>query len=353
MPEPSRRPPCPRCSRPLRRLRRRWFERALPAMHRYRCRAAGCGWHGLLDAPRPAAWMQALARRWRAPAAAAAAAVLAAAGVHTWLDRPAPDERVMVGRHVVHRGTHLEGDQLPTAHPLRLELPAALLDGERQGFAETPEARLHVRRHCAWGIPGRNPYRGSAVQALQTAQLSPTVVKAIAADIQAGRKVDRVSIRNDAIVAEKSGRVFDARRVALTFGMTMCVDTRVNFRPGHAEGADLYEAMDDDGRVYAVMVPDVCGNVSVLGQRFVQSTPDAAAAAATGADPRPWLRLPPELRPRMLPDKLRYADAREGDGGDEGEGRGEVPVPGTLWLAGLALAAAAVAARAAGPRRRR
>jgi hypothetical protein len=309
-------------------------------MRRYRCTAAGCGWHGLLDAPQPAAWVLALPRRMTV-FAMLGLTLLASAATGWWLHRPVPDERVMVGRHVVHRGTHLAGDQLPTAHPLRLELPATLLDGEPEGFAETPEARLHARRHCAWGIPGRNPYRGSAVQALQTAQLSPTVVKAIAADIQAGRKVDRVTIRNDGIVAEQSGRVFDARRVALTFGMTMCVDTRVNFRPGHSEGADLYEAMDEDGRIYAVMVPDVCGNVSVLGQRFVKTSPEAAAAAASGEDPRPWMRLPPELRPRLLPDKLRYADAREGDDGSEGgDGENELPEPGTALLAALALAAA-------------
>jgi len=283
----------------------------------------------------------------------------AAATAGWWLRKPATEERVMVGRHVVNRGTHLEGDQLPTAHPLRLELPAALLDGEPEGFAETPEARLHARRHCAWGLPGRNPYRGSAVQALQTAQLSPTVVKAIAADIQAGRKVDRVTVRNDGIVAEKSGRVFDARRVAMTYGMTMCVDTRVNFKPGHTEGADLYEAMDDDGRIYAVMVPDVCGNVSVLGQRFVKSTPgaaaaDAAATAATRGDSRPWLQLPPELRPRMLPDKLRFTDYRNAkDGEEEGfAASGELPEPGSLLLAALALVAAGGTSLRAAWRRR-
>lgn len=314
-------------------------------MRRYRCAAAGCGWHGLLDAPQPVGWTLPLPRRTLAAGLLGTALLAAAAAAGWWLHKPAKDERVMVGRHVVNRGTHLEGDQLPTAHPLRLELPAALLDGEPEGFAETPEARLHARRHCAWGLPGRNPYRGSAVQALQTAQLSPTVVKAIAADIQAGRKVDRVLIRNDGIVAQKSGRVFDARRVAMTYGMTMCVDTRVNFKPGHTEGADLYEAMDEDGRIYAVMVPDVCGNVSVLGQRFVTSTPEAAAAA-TGGDPRPWLRLPPELRPRMLPDKLRYTDYRDPkDGGEDGDGDGELPEPGSLLLAALALAAAVGATR--------
>jgi hypothetical protein len=41
----------------------------------------------------------------------------------------------------------------------------------------------------------------------------------------------------------------------------------VNFVEGHMEPAALYEAATADGRVLAVMVPEVCGNVSVLGQR--------------------------------------------------------------------------------------
>ena len=118
-------------------------------MRRYRCAAAGCGWKGLLDAPRPAAWALSLPRRTLLAALMGAMTLAAAAAAGWWLRQPAKDERVMVGRHVVNRGTHLEGDQLPTAHPLRLELPAALLDGEPEGFAETPEARLHARRHCA------------------------------------------------------------------------------------------------------------------------------------------------------------------------------------------------------------
>lgn len=316
-------------------------------MRRYGCSDAGCGWQGLLAAPGAPRRRDTLA--WRAAVitgvtALVASVALAAAAAWQRL-APPPAERVMVGPHVLQRGTHLEGDRLPASHPLTPYLPPTLLDTEPKGFAEAPDARLHVRRHCAWGLPGRKPYRGSAVQALQTAQLSPTVVKAIAADIHAGRKVDRVIVRNDGIVAERSKRVFDARRVALTYGMTLCVDTRVNFAPGHTEGADLYEAMDDDGRIYAVMVPDVCGNVSVLGQRFVRDSPDMAAAAASATDPRPWLRLPPELRPRLLPDKLRYADARDPDDDGDDDGGGEVPEPGTLLLSALALVAAAAAMR--------
>lgn len=63
------------------------------------------------------------------------------------------------------------------------------------------------------------------------------------------------------------GREFDPQRLLLTHGRTLCLNARVNFAPGHVEGADLYEATDARGRRHAVMVPDVCGNVSVLGER--------------------------------------------------------------------------------------
>jgi hypothetical protein len=43
--------------------------------------------------------------------------------------------------------------------------------------------------------------------------------------------------------------------------------TRVNLKPGHVEPARLFEAQDPvSGRVYSVMVPDVCGNVSDTDQ---------------------------------------------------------------------------------------
>ena len=75
-----------------------------------------------------------------------------------------------------------------------------------QGYTVADGPPLRVRRHCAWGLPGRHPYRGSPEQALRTATLSPTVVRQIAADIRAGRRVDRVQIDNDGIRAKRSGR---------------------------------------------------------------------------------------------------------------------------------------------------
>lgn len=387
-------PACPRCAHPLVRSRRTLVERQWRGHRRWRCKHPGCGWAGLLplavtgltappgqadpSAPRSAPWsalrsavrptldaVTALARRARPQprqALAVAAAGLLVAAATAWMLRPAAVEAVMVGSNVVHRGTHLEGERLAPDHPLHSLLPAQTMEDEPRGLTEAAGATLRVRRFCAWGLPGRNPYRGSAAQALQTATLSPTVVKQIAADIKAGRRVDRVHIGNAVIRAERSGREFDPQRMALTYGMTLCVDARVNFPAGHSEGADLYEAMDDDGRIYAVMVPDVCGNVSVLGQRYVRQAAPAAKtarsdrggsgerggsggttagqAAATTGDPRPWMLVPPEQRIRQLPDGLRYADrGGDTDGGRRDTDGQSVNTPGSLALSGLALVA--------------
>lgn len=336
----------------MQRRRRRLQDRLVTGYRRYRCTSATCTWTGLLPRLQPERRLASVAVSWGglrawAPgrgAALWAAGVVLAAGAAAWvLHKPGP-EAVMVGPHVVTRGTHLEGGRLPQAHPLKTLLPTQAMEDEPKGYVEDAGAVLRVRRHCAWGLPGRNPYRGSAVQALQTATLSPTVVKKIAADIYAGRHVDRVTIRNDGIQAHGTGREFDQKRVAMTYGMTLCVDTRVNFKGNHKEEGDLYEAMDDDGQMYAVMVPDVCGNVAVLGERYAQ--PDAIPSpkgpgdgvGATPDDSRPWMRLPPDRRPRLLPPALRYADADTTPPEEAGERSVRtVASPGTLALAGLGL----------------
>jgi hypothetical protein len=375
---------CPACGRRVRRVPRSLLERVLPSaagLRRYRC-TAGCGWSGLLlprrrrPGPAPAGLVpgglapdgvapdglaptaltpacpapddrvphgragsppraRVLRHAWR-PATALLAGVLAVAAVGWSMRKPAAETPVPVGPHLVLRGTHLDGDRLPAAHPLRETVRPELLEDEPGSYTEDAQARLRLRRHCAWGVPGRDPYRGSIEQALQTAQLSPAVVRRIAADVRAGRRADRVVIGSDAIHAVASGRRFDHRRVAMTYGMTLCVDTRVNFAGGHVEQGDLFEAMDEDGRIYAVMVPEVCGNVSVLGER-AERGPDGRRLP----QPLPLaevLQRPLERRPRELPAALLYAAA--GDTADDPgqDASNPVPTPGTLSLVGMALA---------------
>jgi hypothetical protein len=85
--------------------------------------------------------------------------------------------------------------------------------------------------------------------------------------VERGLVSDRVEIRRDSIRTVSGKRRFDPTLVAMGFGNTLCFGTRVNFQPGHVERADLYDATDAAGTNFAVMVPYVCGNVSVLAER--------------------------------------------------------------------------------------
>lgn len=303
---------CPACGAALHRKHRQRLVRQDPqqgALRRYGC--SGCSWQGLLP------------RRVR-PASASGTAVLGLGRISRWLKRrpqPWPALAVLAllsgagmaaavawqaggssqalrwrTDALYARGEHHGGEPLPGAHPLqrhhaRAALHGAVLaaggadpggaaDGESAAGAALPRSpsiatgaapvavadTLALRYGCVWGQPGRDPYRGSVEQALRSAALPEGLVKTIAAQVRAGQPVDRLRIDNHGILAQGSGRVFNAQNIAMTHGRSLCLGTRVNFSEGHSESADLYEAQDAQGRVVAVMVPAVCGNVSVLGQ---------------------------------------------------------------------------------------
>lgn len=290
---PAPPPPCPRCRGGLRRVPRRVSDHAQArrqALRRYQCSDPSCGWQGLLTRSGHAlpgravtAWAGGvLARQPQlAPAlrrtglglalAAALAVPVVALGLLGLGALAGPRAAVAAPAGVSHDGLPLPPTAASAAAPgAPLEAanpgPAALASGSGAGNA-TDGPGLHLRQGCAWGQPGRNPYRGSTEQALRAAGLPPEVVREVAALRQAGQRSGRLEIRSDAIRVQGEARQFDARGLALSFGHTMCLNSRVNFAPGHAELADLYEVQDARGRRHAVMVPDVCGNVSVLGQR--------------------------------------------------------------------------------------
>lgn len=139
---------------------------------------------------------------------------------------------------------------------------------------------LSIRQGCAWGEPGRHPYRGTVAQALEAARLPEEVVRRIDVMVSLGIVSDQVVIGHDAIRAVRAQRQFDSTIVAMGFANTLCFGTRVNFVPGHLEFADLYDATDHKGNNYAVMVPYVCGNVSVLAERAEREDSVASAAMA-------------------------------------------------------------------------
>lgn len=337
---------CPACGGALRRARRlpedRIAEKGREGLRRYRCGATGCGWQGLL--PRGASGR---ARRTASPsvgrddrssqrapnrlrylaiglclvglAGMPLAAVLALIGLG---GLAGPRAAVASPSGASHEGVLLEGEVLQLVKApgaMRLTMADALAP-ERQVVVDAEP--LTLRRGCAWGEPGRNPYRGTTEQALQAAGLPPEVVREVAALRLAGHPTDQLEIRNESIRALADGRTFDPRSVALTFGHTLCLNSRVNFARGHVEKAALYEVRDARGRWHSIMVPEVCGNVSVLGARgqrdwldevsevLAQRSADVAGMAAALGQPISDEDLPGEAKVagvrRELPQAARH-----------------------------------------------
>ncbi len=300
---------CPACSQPTRRVARQPKDRAASVPHslrRYRCVDAGCGWEGLLaratataaathglagsavgtvllagvSTPQPQP-QRLSARRSRghrllvglatAVAVAGPLAVIGVSGLEL-IARPAIGLAAAPGES--HDGLPLRDRQAPIGGallPVRANPPVDLATGAATA--------LTLRQGCAWGQPGRQPYRGSTEQALTAAGLPPEVVQQIAAQRQAGRPAGRLEISRSAIRQVDGPGRFNPRSMAMSFGLTLCLHSRVNFVPGHVEPADLYQARDASGRLFSVMVPEVCGNVTVLSA----PAPGGVVAAVAGA----------------------------------------------------------------------
>ncbi|NRF70340.1 hypothetical protein HLB44_25350 [Aquincola sp. S2] len=314
-PQGRSRSPCPACGSEIRRVRRREADRAAVyagAWRRYGCSAAGCDWQGMLprqpsrtSTAHPSLWSRGravatgtLRRGWPLLLAAGALALLSFGSL------PERPQASGAAAAPLLPGEHHEGVEIAPQHPL---LAAA-------GPAAPQVQPLGLRQGCAWGLPGRNPYRGSVEQALVSAKLPAEVVQRIAHKVKAGALDDRVTIGNAAIRTQRDQREFEPRNVAMTYGRTLCVNTRVNFKPGHVEHASLYEAADKRGKLYSVMVPDVCGNVSVLGARMERrrkkAEPLPALALAAGGDVPVLAEVAhdaPEVLHMLVSDGLRPA----------------------------------------------
>lgn len=291
-------------------------QRAGSGLRRYRCLAEGCGWQGLLPrlsrarARSATHVLQRQARRWAWAGAALLALGLAAAAVVRQGLAPVPSlPRVPAGE------SHY-GRPLPDAHPLQVRFDAVLAAAP----AGQPIAALALRQQCAWGRPGGNPYRGTVEEALQAAGLPTEVVRSVAAQVRAGQPVERLQIGNDGIHAQRSGRVFNPHHMAMTYGRTLCLHTHVNFAEGHTEPASLYEATDASGRRHAVMVPDVCGNVTMISEGLARR--ERITTTGGSADVA-WLLQVPDVDPRTTSSSGSV---------------NTVPEPGTLWGVGAGLA---------------
>lgn len=253
---------CPECGGTVSRVHRHLVDRLVALflrVHRYRCGSPACGWEGIVSRPSrtapggTVAWPQRLL--WMFVGAACALAG--------------------VGGVKLYRVTIAPLEQPPAVLADVATLPQ-LAEGESHDGTMLPEGDVRVvsnptdlalRRGCAWGVPGRSPYQGTVAQALGGARLPDEVIRKVDAMVERGLVSDRIEIRRDSIRTVSGKRRFDPTLVAMGFGNTLCFGTRVNFQPGHVERADLYDATDAAGTNFAVMVPYVCGNVSVLAER--------------------------------------------------------------------------------------
>lgn len=253
---------CPNCGAKIERIHRCRIDRLVAIFHplyRYRCRSSACGWQGFLD--REGIECPVWERRTLRFAVVSIIATVTIAAVYG-IDRlgaVGPAERSTVAAdarpNVVAR---LAPGETHDGTPLAQDDARAAADNR---------SPLQLRSGCAWGDPGRNPYRGTVAQAIAAAKLPVSVARAIEARIGRHAVTDRVYITRDAIRTMDLRRSFATKTTAMTFGTSLCFDTRVNFVPGHVEYADLYETVDEHGVRFSVMVPDVCGNVAVLAER--------------------------------------------------------------------------------------
>lgn len=255
---------CPVCGSDALRVHRHFADRLVGIfreVRRYRCTNLGCGWEGVVSpAAADARHVSDVAVPWFVAllflGIVAAVAVTAVTGLRAQRDDA-------VGRVRIATATLI--DPVPG-------LPDGVtFDGERLAEDDPREAGsatgLALRRGCAWGVPGANPYAGSVTAALTSAGLPRDVVRKVDAMVARGIVSDRLEIRRNLIQTASGQRRFEPRIVAMGFGHTLCFNTRVNFSRGHVEHADLYDATGADGKNYAIMVPDTCHNVAVLAER--------------------------------------------------------------------------------------
>ena len=210
------------------------------------------------------------------------AGAMAATAMHFWPVDVDPHWPRTARGQLIALGESYDGDDLVETHALNQSVvvtqspptsqtPATLQTSDTGPVVRLPSALpqkasppLALRQHCTWGQPGRSPYKGTVEEALRTAHVPESVVQKVAERVRVKNSNGRLVINNKSIRLVGSKRQFSSANVTMTYGRTLCVETKVHFRKGHSELADLYDATDEQGKRYAVMVPDVCGNVSVL-----------------------------------------------------------------------------------------
>jgi hypothetical protein len=241
---------CPQCGAPVVRAHRRLRDRIVSIFHdvrRYRCRAADCGWQGLLRQSTDARSSRTGFARARAVLIVLGVSLMSLVGVSAavyWNGMramPAP----------LAAGTSTAGVPLAPDDPRG--------DGDDRSKA--------LRRGCVWGGPGESPYLGTIAAALTAARVPDDVVRKIEI-LREGRIVgDRVEISSDGIGTPDHRRYFGHTVSAMALGDVLCFSTRVNVPADMIVSADLYELLAENGSRFTIMVVAQGGQVAVLDEQ--------------------------------------------------------------------------------------
>ena len=239
---------CPRCGRPVDRVHRSARDRMVSMFYpvwRFRCRADGCEWQGLLRQTPTASRSRTGSARsrtgWIVAGALLVALIGLAVAIYWFYDRDAMP--------------------VPTA-PAKLVASTPPKPDALRRPAQDPAGE--PRQGCVWEGPGQSPYFGTLATALTAARLPSEIVRKIEIMRGAGFVTDRLEISSAGIRTTDHRRFFGHTTKAMTMGESVCFGTRISLPPGKTSAADLYELVDDTNRRYLVMIVANGGNVAVL-----------------------------------------------------------------------------------------
>jgi hypothetical protein len=245
--QPSRRV-CPKCGMPVHKVHRSARDRMVSMFYpvgRFRCRAEGCGWQGLLHQTptesRPRTGYARSRTAWIVAGAVLVALIGLAVAIYWLYDEDAMPMPKGPAKSVAR--TPLEPDD-----------PR----GAMQHSVEEPH------HGCVWGESGESPYFGTLAAALTAARLPSEIVRKVEIMRDGGFVTDRLEISSAGIRSTDHRRFFGRTTKAMAMGETVCFGTRIGLPPGRTVAADLYELVDDTNRRFQVMIVAIGGNVAVL-----------------------------------------------------------------------------------------
>lgn len=239
---------CPKCGRPVYKVHRSARDRMVSMFYpvgRFRCRAEGCRWQGLLRQTPTASRSRTGSARSRT----------------AWIVVGALLVPLIALAVAIYWSYDEDAIPMPKA-PAKLVARTPLEPDAPRRAAQ--DSVGEPRHECVWEGPGESPYFGTLATALTAARLPSEIVRKIEIMREGGFVTDRLEISSAGIRSTDHRRFFGHTTKAMAMGETVCFGTRIGLPPGKTSAADLYELVDDTNRRFQVMIVAIGGNVAVL-----------------------------------------------------------------------------------------